>query len=172
MLKTYIKILNRYMLRKILSSIGLLFVVLLMLPFETQANIISIHTEGLKQNSVTISNVRVYDNVKQNGKTGILVKLDCNASGYRGYPLYFYSYFLHGFDYSYVESPSGKNVHGFSTSTVVYDQALIKDVSLFVSYKDLPSKYHGYLIIKLVVYDGFDNVVCEHKPIEILYSTL
>ena len=143
-----------------------------MVPLETQANVNCIYTEGLEQNSVTISNVRVYDNVKQNGKTGILVKLDCNASGYRGYPLYFYSYFLHGFDYSHVESPNGKNVHGFSTSTVVYDQALIKDVILFVPYTDLPSKYHGYLIIKLVVYDGFDNVVCEYKPIEILYSTL
>lgn len=160
------------MLRSLSQLIGFLFALLLMIPFETQANVNKVYIENSQRSSVNISNVRVYDNVKQNGKTGILVKLDCNASGYRGYPLYFYSYFLHGIDYSYVESPSGKNVHGFNVTCPVYDQAVIKNVGLFVPYIDLPSKYHGYLIIKIVVYDGSDNVLYEHKPIEIFYSTL
>ena len=167
-----LKVDNRYMIRNLLQLISSFFVCSLIFLPDVQAGEISAYTESLHQNSVKVSNVRVYDNVVQNGKKGILVKLDCNASGYRGYPLYFYSYFLHGFDYSHVESPSGKNVRGFKVTTPVYDQAVIKNVDLFVPYTELPSKYHGNLVIKLVVYDGFDNVVCEYRPIEIFYSTL
>ena len=160
------------MLGNLLQKMIFLLVGWLMLSLDAQASVNNVCVERLEQNSVNVSNVRVYDNVVQNGKKGILVKLDCNASGYRGYPLYFYSYFLYGFDYSHVEKPSGKDVHGFKVTTPVYDQAVIKNVDLYVPYTDLPSKYHGYLVIKIVVYDGFDNVVCEHKPIEIFYSTL
>lgn len=160
------------MLKNLSQLIRFLFVGLLMFSLEIHAHVNRGHAEHIQQNSVNVTNVRVYDNIKQNGKTGILVKLNCKALGYRGYPLYFYSYFLHGIDYSHVKSPKGKNVYGFNVSTPVNDQAIIKDISLFVPYKDLPSKYHGNLIIKLVVYDGFDNVVCEHRPVVIFYSTL
>lgn len=122
--------------------------------------------------SVNISNINIQPNIKQNGQNGILVTFDCTANGYKGYPLYFYSYFLHGYDFSNVRNNKGKRVYGFSVSTAVNDNAIIRRIKHFIPYKDLPDKYHGYLAVKIVVYDGFDNKVFQGNPVRIYYSTL
>lgn len=129
------------------------FIILHSVTFSVEAY----NSNNLK--SVSVSNVNIKPNVKQKGQNGILITFDCNASGYKGYPIFFYSYFLHGDDLSKVKKHNGKNVYGFSCSTAIYDNTAIKRISHFVPYKDLPSKYHGYLAVRIVVVDHADNII-------------
>lgn len=123
------------------------------------------------QKYVQISNVDIRSNVNCGGQYGIMVTFDCDAIGYKGYPIYFYSYFLHGDDLSNVKK-GGKSVYGFSITTAVYDKTTIRKISHFIPYKNLPSRYHGNLAVRIVVFDGFDNNVYTGRPIQIFYSTL
>lgn len=127
---------------------------------------------SLEAGTVIISGLNISDNIKYGNEEGICVKFDCVAGGYKGDPLYFYAKVWYGDDLSPVLDAKNKQVAGFDMATCIYDNVKISGIGLFIPYSNLPSRYHGNLIIQLVVLDGYDNIIYADKGVSIFYSTL
>ncbi len=120
-----------------------------------------------------ISNVRLVDNVTFREEPGIAVNFQCQAYGFKGYPLYFYAYVLYENDYDFVVDAKGDKVYGFDTSTAVYDAVQYKGgITLYIPYSSLPPRYHGELCIDIVIKDCRDNIIANTENNRFFYSTL
>lgn len=122
------------------------------------------------QPSVNIYDISIQSDVKQNEQYGLLISFYCYAIGYKGMPIYFYTYFLYS-DYSFIKNKNSQDIYVFSAHTCTRDHSLIS-VEHFIPYKKLPSKYYGDMGIYIIGYDGFDNLIYQGQPFFIHYSTL
>lgn len=120
-----------------------------------------------------IYDVKLVENISFRGKSGIAVNFNCNAYGFKGFPLYFYAYVLYENDYDFVLKRDGSKTCGFDVTPLAYDATKFDGgITLYISYEDLPARYHGELCVDIVIIDGFDNIIATKSNNRFFYTTL